>query len=324
MAYFPWGEERTSTLDGTDKFATYFRDSSVAGVGQDYANARYYNNNFGRFWSPDPAGLLAARRKNPTTWNRYAYANDDPVNGNDRTGLDPTFSVTVWGNSCDWNTEGMSGCTGIINQPYQSSTSPSCPNPVTGCSAGTSTTGSPGTGSGGTGAAGRVTAELASAYQLAESLLKQPDCSNIFGQGTTASGATLTAAQVLTSLYSGGPLGNITVGAPPVTPPPGYTINATTQAGVTVSGIGGPSQNAAYITINDTAGDYFAGSALDQVVTLLHELGHAMNDIFGPGTSVIQPDGSSVPNGNQISQDNTKLVDISCVQLYLTTTTGLL
>jgi RHS repeat-associated protein len=71
MAYFPWGEERTSTPDGTDKFATYFRDSSVAGVGQDYANARYYNNNFGRFWSPDPAG--AAHVNDPQSWNLYAY-----------------------------------------------------------------------------------------------------------------------------------------------------------------------------------------------------------------------------------------------------------
>ena len=30
--------------------------------GEDYASARYYNNNFGRFWSPDPSG-----RANPRT-----------------------------------------------------------------------------------------------------------------------------------------------------------------------------------------------------------------------------------------------------------------
>jgi hypothetical protein len=33
FAYYPFGEERTSTVDGRDKFGTYFRD----GVGQDYA-----------------------------------------------------------------------------------------------------------------------------------------------------------------------------------------------------------------------------------------------------------------------------------------------
>ena len=86
MAYFPWGEERTSTLDGTDKFATYFRDGVTDGVGQDYARARYYNNNFGRFWSPDPAGLKAVKRRNPTSWNRYIYALNDPVNFRDPTG----------------------------------------------------------------------------------------------------------------------------------------------------------------------------------------------------------------------------------------------
>jgi RHS repeat-associated protein len=93
MAYYPWGEEElqsngTTTPDGTDKFGTYFRDSSVAGVGQDYANARYYNNNFGRFWSSDPGGIATADQKNPQSWKRYAYVNDDPVNGYDPTGKD--------------------------------------------------------------------------------------------------------------------------------------------------------------------------------------------------------------------------------------------
>jgi RHS repeat-associated protein len=92
IAYYPWGEERTSTPDGTDKYATYFRDATNNGIGEDYANARYYNNNFGRFWNPDPAGLLAARRKNPTSWNRYAYVLGDPVNGSDPTGFDDIFA----------------------------------------------------------------------------------------------------------------------------------------------------------------------------------------------------------------------------------------
>jgi hypothetical protein len=42
--------------------------------------------NLGRFWSADPAGLKAVRPKNPKSWNRYAYANDDPVNGFDPSG----------------------------------------------------------------------------------------------------------------------------------------------------------------------------------------------------------------------------------------------
>ena len=126
-AYFPWGEERTSTPDGTDKFATYFRDVTSNGVGEDYANARYYNNNFGRFWSPDPAGngeyetgrthrspgirvpsyrpgLGAAKRRVPLSWNRYVYALDDPVNLKDPRGLD-----CVVGASGNWADDGT-GC----------------------------------------------------------------------------------------------------------------------------------------------------------------------------------------------------------------------
>ena len=65
-------------------FATYFRDSPS----QDYANQRYYNPWFGRFNTPDPSGSNAVDPLNPITWNRYAYANGDPVNFHDPTGLD--------------------------------------------------------------------------------------------------------------------------------------------------------------------------------------------------------------------------------------------
>jgi len=41
IAYFPWGEEETpKTSDGTDKYATYFRDGTINGAGEDYASAR--------------------------------------------------------------------------------------------------------------------------------------------------------------------------------------------------------------------------------------------------------------------------------------------
>jgi RHS repeat-associated protein len=83
MSYFPYGEERTVTTDGVDKFGTYFRD----GPGQDYAQQRYYNNGTGRFWSVDPGGMATADPSTPTSLNRYAYVNGDPVNFFDRRGL---------------------------------------------------------------------------------------------------------------------------------------------------------------------------------------------------------------------------------------------
>ena len=82
--YFPFGQERPSaTTNGKEKFATYFRDSET---GLDYADQRYHQVGMGRFMTPDSA--QSAHSKNPGSWNRYAYASGDPVNGNDPTGRD--------------------------------------------------------------------------------------------------------------------------------------------------------------------------------------------------------------------------------------------
>jgi RHS repeat-associated protein len=69
---------------GREKFGTYFRDS---GTRLDYADQRYYQRIYGRFFTPDPAGLKAVNLKNPISWNRYAYVNDDPIDLNDPSGL---------------------------------------------------------------------------------------------------------------------------------------------------------------------------------------------------------------------------------------------
>src|SRR6202040_4070459 len=50
MSYYPYGEEKTATADGREKFGTYFRDSTT----QDYADQRYYAPGSGRFNTPDP------------------------------------------------------------------------------------------------------------------------------------------------------------------------------------------------------------------------------------------------------------------------------
>jgi RHS repeat-associated protein len=81
MVYTAYGTERTSTADGREKFGTYFRD----GVGLDYADQRYYGDS-GRFLSPDPGGVRTADATDPESWNRYGYANGDPVNRRDRHG----------------------------------------------------------------------------------------------------------------------------------------------------------------------------------------------------------------------------------------------
>ena len=90
--FMPFGEEisaiggRTSGLgyqtDATrQKFTGYERDNETD---LDFAQARMYNKNHGRFTSPDPiAGLLV----NPQSHNKYAYVWNNPLILTDPTGL---------------------------------------------------------------------------------------------------------------------------------------------------------------------------------------------------------------------------------------------
>ncbi len=80
LSFWPWGEERGTTSQGRQKWATYWRDST----GLDYAMARYQQN--GRFLSPDPYQASGGPGV-PQSWNRYAYVENGPVNLRDPSGL---------------------------------------------------------------------------------------------------------------------------------------------------------------------------------------------------------------------------------------------
>jgi RHS repeat-associated protein len=55
--------------------------------GLDYMDARYYGSTMGRFMSPDPI-LSSGHEEDPQTWNKYAYARNNPLRYTDPTGLD--------------------------------------------------------------------------------------------------------------------------------------------------------------------------------------------------------------------------------------------
>ncbi len=81
-AYFPFGEEATAFDQDTDrmKFTGHERDlASPAGAGDDldYMHARHCSPITGRFLSVDPVN--SAKPKVPQTWNKYAYAADNPL-----------------------------------------------------------------------------------------------------------------------------------------------------------------------------------------------------------------------------------------------------
>ena len=81
--FFPYGEDRgTPIANDQVKYATYTRDSAT---GLDYAEQRYYSNQFGRFMTADQY-VASSGAKAPQSWNRYTYVLGDPINFKDPTG----------------------------------------------------------------------------------------------------------------------------------------------------------------------------------------------------------------------------------------------
>jgi RHS repeat-associated protein len=78
--YYPFGEEVTAPGDERLKSTGHERDAKTL----DYMHARYYSPVWGRFLSVDP--IRGSARK-PQTWNRYAYARNNPVRFTDPAGL---------------------------------------------------------------------------------------------------------------------------------------------------------------------------------------------------------------------------------------------
>jgi RHS repeat-associated protein len=92
--YLPYGEELTSqgNRSSSEKyqgdtvrqgFTGYEKDPEID---LEYANARMFENLYGRFTSPDPL-LLSGRVGNPQTWCRYVYSRNNPLTFIDPSGL---------------------------------------------------------------------------------------------------------------------------------------------------------------------------------------------------------------------------------------------
>jgi RHS repeat-associated protein len=136
--FLPYGEEMTSTGSDRDKFATYQRDSFT---GLDYADQRFYASSYGRFTTADafqPRPSKNSAYGHSSTWNKYAYVTNDPVNLVDPHGTcgtppisyvaaDGAFVDTV-SIPCDWD-YGFSGGFGGVHAGTPR-TAPADPWPV--------------------------------------------------------------------------------------------------------------------------------------------------------------------------------------------------
>ena len=73
-SYRPYGEKLTDG-EGKNNAIAYTGKPHDGETGLTYMGARYYDPEVGRFMGMDPAGVSAS---NPISFNRYAYANNNP------------------------------------------------------------------------------------------------------------------------------------------------------------------------------------------------------------------------------------------------------
>ncbi len=87
------GENSDTTRSGVYASVVCFSASRYTGKerdaesGLDYFGARYYGSALGRFTSPDPL-MASAHASDPQSWNRYAYAMNNPLRFVDPDGME--------------------------------------------------------------------------------------------------------------------------------------------------------------------------------------------------------------------------------------------
>jgi RHS repeat-associated protein len=121
---YEWSSSNQPHLN-TKKFTGFERD---AGTGLDYAQARYYSADWGRFMSPDPMGMRAVSKGRPKSLNRYSYVEGNPVNFRDPRGT----CLIYWSWLDDEHTYGSWEVTLCRDEPDipQPELPPAVPEPV--------------------------------------------------------------------------------------------------------------------------------------------------------------------------------------------------
>jgi RHS repeat-associated protein len=296
VRHFPYGSEPSGGgQEDRVKFATYYRDQTST---LDYARNRYYSRSIARFTSPDPY-IASGGPADPQSWNRYSYVQNDPVNWNDSTGLwkqrpeDPLPVGYCYNNPLDPICRSGSMGMGGPGDPGVADT----PDGVAVTTAARSVYPN-----------WYATAVRNQAVRVASGVLAQAreECLALFNVG----GLGLDPVSLLSSLA--GPnseYGQIRYGVlddyivaqtTPLVLPPGDTDNT---AG----------HGYAFVTLNDSvSGGWHSENPTNQAATILHELAHAYEYIYGMGTSGLQPEVGTVQEMAAASKANAALIRERC------------
>ena len=92
--YYPYGQRSLATTNGTEKFALFSRLRDWIRLCRPAVSQSWDR----KILTPDSYKAKtggAADPKNPTSWNRYGYTLDDPINRVDPTDAVPTRSVAA-------------------------------------------------------------------------------------------------------------------------------------------------------------------------------------------------------------------------------------
>ena len=107
----PFGDALTCSAAGNTStyFTGYLRDGET---NLDFANARYFSSQFGRFMSPDPLGGSVG---DPQSLNRYAYVTNNPLSLVDPSGMGPCPPDLIL---CYSGSGGSGGGAGAAGGPF--------------------------------------------------------------------------------------------------------------------------------------------------------------------------------------------------------------
>jgi RHS repeat-associated protein len=92
-SYRPYGERLTNDPASTGNDVWFTSRRQDVDTGLVYMGARYYDPTIGRFISVDPKPF---NEKNVHSFNRYAYANNNPYRYIDPNGQDAADSIKAW------------------------------------------------------------------------------------------------------------------------------------------------------------------------------------------------------------------------------------